>query len=117
MPRTMAIVEEKRSAPLPITNSDPEIKIRSVLPIFGVINMTISCATTIYRAYINGDIPMIVFIVYVFFGTFLVDYWFRLYSTLSPSEHSLGTPLPENRHMGLGKLHHVGSSLTNSRLF
>ncbi|XP_028780479.1 uncharacterized protein LOC114736776 [Neltuma alba] len=84
----MGIVEEKSSFPLPITNSDPEIKVRSVLPVFGLLNMIISCSTTIYRAYINGDIPMVVFIVFVFFGTFLLEYWFRLYNKLSPTENS-----------------------------
>lgn len=84
----MATDEIKSSSSLPLTNSNAEFKIYSVLPAFGLINLTISSATTIYRAFNKGDTPMIVFTTLVFLGTFLLDYWFRLYRKLPPSEKS-----------------------------
>lgn len=80
-----------------ISNSDHDvqmqqhpnkIKVRSVLPFFCFINMTMSCGTTIYRAYNHNDTPMIVFITIVYFGSFLLDYWSRLYQKLSPLQAS-----------------------------
>nr|KYP69275.1 hypothetical protein KK1_008464 [Cajanus cajan] len=59
-----------------------------MLPFFGVINMTITSGTTIYRAYNNGDIQMIAFVTFVFFGTFLFNYLIRLYNMLPPHDRS-----------------------------
>lgn len=84
----METQEKISSPPLPLTNSDPQIKIYSVLPVFGLINMIISSSTAIYRAYNKGDTAMIMFTSLVFVGTFLLDYCFRLYRELSPSEKS-----------------------------
>ncbi|KAJ1386895.1 hypothetical protein SESBI_40442 [Sesbania bispinosa] len=74
---------------LPLVNFDIQTqKVRSVLPFFGFINMTFSCGITIYRAYNHNDTPMIVFITFVYFGSFLLDYWSRLYHKLPPSQLS-----------------------------
>ncbi|RDX88843.1 hypothetical protein CR513_29501, partial [Mucuna pruriens] len=75
---------------LPITNYDhaqtqTQKKVRSVLPLFGFINMTISSVVTIYRAHANHDTPMIVFVAFVYFGSFFLDYCFRLYHALPKS--------------------------------
>ncbi|MDV3154299.1 MAG: hypothetical protein Q8759_02255 [Pigeon pea little leaf phytoplasma] len=66
--------------------NDNHKRIFSVLPYFGVINMIITSGTTIYRAYQNGDIQMIAFVTFVFFGTFLLDYWIYLYNKLPPND-------------------------------
>ncbi|KAK7316369.1 hypothetical protein VNO77_35365 [Canavalia gladiata] len=79
---------------LPLVNSDHVVdsntqnqKVRSVLPFFGCINLTISSGVTIYRAYNNNDTPMVVFITFVYFGSFLLDYLFRLCQNLPPSSN------------------------------
>ncbi|KAL2330031.1 hypothetical protein Fmac_017612 [Flemingia macrophylla] len=59
----------------------------SILPFFGVINMTITSVTTIYRAYNNGDFQMIAFVTFVFIGTFLLDSWIRLYNMPPHDDH------------------------------
>ncbi|KAK7295323.1 hypothetical protein RJT34_18229 [Clitoria ternatea] len=43
---------------------------------------------TIYCACNNGDIQMVAFVIFVFFGTFLLHYWFRLYHMLPPCDRS-----------------------------
>ncbi|XP_061355691.1 uncharacterized protein LOC133300194 [Gastrolobium bilobum] len=60
----------------------------SMQPFLCIISMTISSVITIYRAYNNKDILMILFITYVYIGSFLFDYWSRLYHKLPPSEQS-----------------------------
>ncbi|KAK7266309.1 hypothetical protein RIF29_18952 [Crotalaria pallida] len=60
----------------------------SVLPYYAYINLTISSGTTIYRAYNNNDIQMVVFIIFVFFGSFLLDYFFRVHYALPRWEKS-----------------------------
>ncbi|KAI4347629.1 hypothetical protein L6164_008424 [Bauhinia variegata] len=81
-------ITHSSSSPLPTANSETGTKIYSVLPLFGFINITISSSTTIYRASSNGDIPMVVFITFVYFGSLLLEYWFRLYHQLPPHEKS-----------------------------
>ncbi|KAK7340493.1 hypothetical protein VNO77_21198 [Canavalia gladiata] len=77
------------SFPLPLENSNMNTqKVYSVLPFFGVINMTIASGTTIYRAYKNDDFQMIAFVIFVYFGTFFLDHWFHLYHMLPPSDQS-----------------------------
>ncbi|KAG4925779.1 hypothetical protein GLYMA_18G255500v4 [Glycine max] len=80
-----------KSFPLPLESTnlnDNHKKFFSVLPYFGVINMIITSGTTIYRAYNNGDIQMIAFVTFMFFGTFLLDYWIRLYNKMPPHDQS-----------------------------
>lgn len=67
----------------------PKTKVQSVLPFFCSLNMTISCGTIIYRAYNKNDISMILFIIFVYFGSILLDYWSKLYTKLSlPDQYS-----------------------------
>ncbi|XP_014510026.1 uncharacterized protein LOC106769073 [Vigna radiata var. radiata] len=76
---------------LPLTTSsfDEALqKLKSVLPFFGFINMTISSMVTIYSAHRNNDTPTIVFVAFVYFGSFFLDYCFRLYHSLPPSSPS-----------------------------
>ncbi|KAI4351591.1 hypothetical protein L6164_005937 [Bauhinia variegata] len=75
------------SSPLPLTNSDnKQTKICSLLPLFGSLNITITSGTAIFRAHSNGDIPMLIFITFLYFGTILLRYWFRLYHSLPRRE-------------------------------
>lgn len=88
-PLTTIIMTSSSLHLLPLTYSDhaPQ-KPRSVLPIFGFINMTISSVVTIYRAHNNNDTPTVVFVGFVYFGSFLLDYCFRLYHSLPKSSSS-----------------------------
>ncbi|TKY50354.1 hypothetical protein E2542_SST27815 [Spatholobus suberectus] len=82
---------------LPLANPDdapPPRKVRSVLPFFGFVNMTISSVVTVYRAHGSHDTPMIAFVAFVYFGSFLLDYCFRLYHALPPS--------PRRRNVKIG---------------
>ena len=81
-----------KSSDLPLTNSDAIADTSkptySVLPFFGVINMIISCGWTSYKAYNNGDFVMVMFVTFVFFATFSLDYCFRQIRNIPPSEES-----------------------------
>ncbi|KAI4316778.1 hypothetical protein L6164_024723 [Bauhinia variegata] len=69
---------ETSSSPLPAINSETETTIYSFLPFFAFINISIISCTAIYRSHNNGDIPMVLFVTFVYFGTMLLDYWLRL---------------------------------------
>ena len=74
---------------LPLFNSiDAQNKFHSILPFFGIINMTISCGASIYRSYENGDISTIVFLIFIYCSTFLLYYLLGLYYKVSPFEKS-----------------------------
>jgi hypothetical protein len=60
----------------------------SLLPYFAYLNLTVSSMSTIYRAYIHNDMPMIVFIVYVYFAYFVLDHCFTAFNKLPPNENS-----------------------------
>ncbi|OAY24502.1 hypothetical protein MANES_17G020900v8 [Manihot esculenta] len=47
--------------------------------------ITFNCITTIYRAYVNNDMPMVAFIVFVFLGYFVLDYCLANYRRLPES--------------------------------
>jgi len=67
----------------------PKKMVQSMLPFLCSLNLTISCGTTIYRAYNKNDIPMIMFVIFVYFGSILLDYWSNLYHKLSlPDQYS-----------------------------
>ena len=78
---------KRGSTNLPLSNSSVDKKIKSVLPFFGFINMTISCGAIIYRACIKGDIPMVTFVTFVYFATFVLDYWVVLYHKFPKKLH------------------------------
>lgn len=58
----------------------------SVLSFFCYLNQTLSCGITIYRAYNNNDTTMIVFVTIVYIGSFLLDYWTKLYKKLQQQQ-------------------------------
>ena len=96
----MTSSSHSQSQMLPLVNSDvhnnKQNKVYfSVLPLFGFINMTITSVITIYRAYNNNDIPMVVFIIFVYLGSFLLDYWSRLFQKLPPQS-------PKKRNVQIG---------------
>jgi len=76
--------------PLAASSSDDEAPqmLKSVLPFFGFMNMTISSVVTIYRARSHNDTGTIIFVAFVYFGSFFLDYCFRLYHSLPPSSPS-----------------------------
>jgi hypothetical protein len=82
-------IDMNSSQLLPSNIMHPNKKFQSMLPFFCSLNMTISCGTTLYRAYNKNDITMIMFIIFVYFGSILLDYWSKLYKKLSlPDQYS-----------------------------
>ncbi|KAL5080190.1 hypothetical protein RYX36_008611 [Vicia faba] len=57
-------------------------------PFLCSLNIAISFGTTLYRAYNQKDIPLIIFVVFVFFSSILLNYWSKLYDKLSGPDRS-----------------------------
>ena len=86
---TMSKYYSNNSYQLPLFNSvDAQNKFLSILPFFGIINMTISCGASIYRSYKNGDTSTVVFLIFIYFSTFLLYYLLGSYYKVSPFEKS-----------------------------
>lgn len=86
---TMSASSSLHLLPLATCSSDeaPQ-RLKSVLHLFGFMNMTISSVVTIYNAHSNNDTATIVFVAFVYLGSFFLDYCFRLYHSLPPSSPS-----------------------------
>lgn len=69
-------------------NVDSKNNSLGFMPCFAFFNLTISSVGTIYRAYTHNDIPMIAFIVFVYFAYFWLDHCFTEINKLPPSDTS-----------------------------
>ncbi|KAC2234033.1 hypothetical protein FH972_027165 [Carpinus fangiana] len=72
----------------PSRNVDSKDNGLKFFPCFAFLNLTISSVGTIYRAYTHNDIPMIAFIVFVYFAYFWLDHCFTAINKLPPSDNS-----------------------------
>ncbi|KAJ9135190.1 hypothetical protein P3X46_032399 [Hevea brasiliensis] len=73
-------------------NHDSENPARSSTSSFAqsisCLYLTLNSITTIYRAYINNDMPMVAFIIFVYLGYFILDYCVVIYNRLPSKEES-----------------------------
>lgn len=60
-----------------------------LVPHFTYLNLAISSACRIYRAYIDNDKPMIAVILFGYFAYFWLDYCFRVLNKLPQSDNSI----------------------------
>ncbi|KAL5080189.1 hypothetical protein RYX36_008610 [Vicia faba] len=68
---------------LPSNMHSSNKKFHSILSFFCSLNTAISCGTTLYCAYNQNDIPMIIFVIFVYSSSFLLNHWSNLYHKLS----------------------------------
>lgn len=61
-----------------------ELRIYRLLPCFGMINLIIGSSVQIYRAYTNGDIPIVDFVTFLCFITLLIYYCFEFNQEIDP---------------------------------